>query len=359
MKKLGFGLMRLPKQKDQIDIERTAAMADAFLKKGFTYFDTAYVYEGSEEAFRLAIGSRQPRECYQLANKLPVWCMNSAEDAPKIFATSLQRCGVDYFDYYMVHSITDDKIEQIRRWGLFDFCRQKKKEGKVRKIGFSFHGTPAMLESLMRENPDVDFVQLQINYLDWNNGVIASGKNYEIARHYGKEIIVMEPVKGGALANLRPQAMEMFSSLDPAASAASFALRFAGTLEGVMMVLSGMSDEAQLQDNMSTFDQLTPLSETEKKVIDQVCRITLDSPVIACTDCRYCVKGCPQNIAIPDIFKAYNKEQLSADGARRYQEATQNSKKAADCIGCGACEEVCPQHLPIMKTLAAAGKIFD
>ncbi len=359
MKKLGFGLMRLPKENDQIDIERTAAMANTFLQNGFTYFDTAYVYEGSEEAFRLAIGSRHPRDCYQLANKLPVWCMKKAEDAQEIFSASLTRCGVEYFDYYMVHSITDDVVEQIRAWGLFDFCRQKKKEGKVKHIGFSFHGSPAMLETLLQENPDVDFVQLQINYLDWDNGIIASGKNYEIARRHGKEIVVMEPVKGGTLANLRPEALQVFSKLDPTASAPSYALRFAGTLDGVMMVLSGMSDEEQMEDNIQTFTDLKELSSAEADAIKQVCRSTLDSPVIACTDCRYCVKGCPQNIAIPDVFKAYNKERLSSDGAQRYQKAIQDKGRAADCIACGACQEICPQHLPIIETLHAAAKLFD
>lgn len=358
MKKLGFGLMRLPKHENNIDIERTATMANEFLKRGFTYFDTAYVYEGSEEAFRKAIGARHRREEYQLANKLPVWMMKTAEDAARIFATSSERCGVDYFDYYMVHSITDDKVQKIKEYDLFGFCRQLKKEGKIRNFGFSFHGTPAMLEQLLTENPDVDFVQLQINYLDWDNGIIAAGQNYEIAHRHGKDIIVMEPVKGGALANLKAEALEQFAAVDPNASAASFALRFAGTLPGVIMVLSGMSNEAQIADNLNTFTDLKSLSQKEQAAIEAARRITLDSPVIGCTACGYCVEGCPCSIPIPDIFKAYNQELLSGDGAERYQKATEQKGKANDCIACGACEGVCPQHLPIIDTLATASTLF-
>lgn len=359
MKKLGFGLMRLPKLGEQIDIERTAALADNFLRQGFTYFDTAYVYPGSEEAFRAAIGSRHKREEYLLADKLPVWALESAEDCEKVFTTSLERCGVDYFDYYMVHSITDDKLDKIKEYGMFDFCRRKKAEGKVKKMGFSFHGSPAVLEQLLNEHPDVDFVQLQINYLDWDNGIIASRINYETVRRHGKDIIIMEPVKGGALASLKPEAVAEFAAVDPKASPASFALRYAATLPGVIMVLSGMSDEAQVEDNLATFTNLKELSETEKAAIERVRRITLDSPVIACTACGYCVEGCPMEIPIPDIFKAYNKQLLSADGMDRYRKVTENKGKAADCIGCGGCEAVCPQHLPIVDTLSAAAKVFN
>ena len=359
MKKLGFGLMRLPKINDQIDIERTAALANSFLEQGFIYFDTAYVYPGSEVAFRQAIGGRHDRKEYLLANKLPVWEMKKAEDAEKIFAESLSRCGVDYFDYYMVHSITDDKVQEIRDLGLFDFCRRKKEEGKVKKIGFSFHGSNEVLETLLKEHPDVDFVQLQINYLDWDNGIIASGKNYETVRRHGKDIIVMEPVKGGTLATLKPEAEAEFAAVAPGSSPASFALRFAGTLPGVIMVLSGMSNEEQVADNLNTFTDLKPLTTAENEAIDRVCRITLDSPVIGCTACGYCEKGCPMNIPIPAVFKAYNKQLLSADGMETYRKVTDGKGVAADCIGCAACEEICPQHLPIVDTLAAAAKVFN
>lgn len=359
MKKLGFGLMRLPKQDEAIDIQRTAAMADRFLAAGYTYLDTAYVYNGSEAAFRQAIGARHDRNEYLLADKLPVWALESKEDCEKVFSTSLERCGVDYFDYYMVHSITDDKLEQIKQFEMFEFCRQKKAEGKVKRFGFSFHGSNAALEQLLNEHPDVDFVQLQINYLDWDNGIIAAGKNYETVRRHNKDIIIMEPVKGGALASLKQEAMDVFAQIDPSASAASFALRYAATLPGVIMVLSGMSDEAQLEDNIATFDALKELTPAEREAIDKVRRITLDSPVISCTACGYCVEGCPQNIPIPDIFKAYNRQLLSADGMERYRKVTEGKGTAADCIGCSACEGVCPQHLPIVDTLAAAAKVFN
>ena len=359
MKKLGFGLMRLPKLNEQIDITRTAAMTDEFLKQGFTYFDTAYVYPGSEEAFHAAIGSRHKREEYLLADKLPVWALESAEDCEKVFATSLARCGVDYFDYYMVHSITDDKLDKIKEYKMFDFCRRKKAEGKVKRIGFSFHGSPAVLEDLLNEHPDVDFVQLQINYLDWDNGIIASRINYETVRRHGKDIIIMEPVKGGALANLKADAVAEFAAVTPGASPASFALRYAATLPGVIMVLSGMSNEEQMADNLATFGNLKELSEAERHAIETVRRITLDSPVIGCTACGYCVEGCPSGIPIPSIFKAYNQQLLSGNGGERYAKVTDGKGKAADCIGCGACENVCPQHLPIVQTLADAAKTFD
>ena len=355
MKKLGFGLMRLPKKAECIDIDRTAAMADEFLARGYTYFDTAYVYEGSEDAFFQAIGSRHKREEYLLADKLPLWTMKCKEDAESIFQTSLSRCGTDYFDYYMLHSLTDDKIGQLEEYDCWNFCLRKKAEGKIRNFGFSFHGSPAVLEKLLTEHPEVDFVQLQINYLDWNNGVIASGKCYEIARRFDKPIIVMEPVKGGTLANLKPEAAALLKDGSPA----SYALRFAATLPGVMMVLSGMSDEAQMRENLDTFDKLKELSAKERTAIEQVSRITLDSPVIACTACGYCVEGCPMDIPIPKIFSAYNKEQLSANGKERYEKAVAAGGTASECIGCGACEGVCPQHLPIIDTLKQVSEIFD
>ncbi len=355
MKKLGFGLMRLPRDGERIDIERTAAMADEFLARGYTYFDTAYVYEGSEEAFFKAIGSRHKREEYLLADKLPLWPMKCKEDAEKIFETSLSRCGTDYFDYYMLHSLTDDKIAQLDEYDCWNFCLKKKAEGKIRNFGFSFHGSPAMLEQLLTKHPEVDFVQLQINYLDWDNGVIASGKCYEIAHRHGVPIIVMEPVKGGTLANLKPEAAALLKDGSPA----SYALRFAGTLPGVMMVLSGMSDEAQMRENLDTFDDLQPFSEEETAAIREVSRITLDSPVIGCTACEYCVKGCPMDIQIPKIFDAYNRQLLSGKGKEKYEKVTSDHGAASACIECGACETVCPQHLPIIDTLKKATEVFE
>ncbi len=355
MKKLGFGLMRLPQGDSGIDTLRSAAMADEFLKRGYTYFDTAYVYEGSEQAFYKAVGSRHKREEYLLADKLPVWEMTCKEDAEKIFLTSLERCGVEYFDYYMLHSLTDDKIADLDRFDCWDFCQKKKAEGKIRNFGFSFHGSPEMLEKLLSLHPEVDFVQLQINYIDWDNGVIASGKCYEIARRHNKPIIVMEPVKGGTLANLKPEAAGLLTE----GSAASYALRFAATLPGVMMVLSGMSDEQQMRDNLNTFDKLKALDEGEKQALAKVSEIMLGSAVVGCTACRYCVKGCPMEIPIDKIFSAYNREMLSGNARERYQKATKDKNGASACIACGACEGVCPQHLPIIETLKNAVEKFE
>ncbi len=355
MKKLGFGLMRLPKEENGIDTLRSAAMADEFIARGYTYFDTAYVYEGSEVAFYKAVGSRHKREEYLLANKLPVWEMKCAEDAEKIFGTSLERCGVEYFDYYMLHSLTDDKIADLDKYDCWNFCLKKKAEGKIRHFGFSFHGSPEMLEKLLSLHPEVEFVQLQINYIDWDNGVIASGKCYEIATRHNVPIIVMEPVKGGALANLKPEAAKLLTE----GSAASYALRFAATLPGVMMVLSGMSDEEQMRDNLDTFDKLKALDEQEQKAIKEVSRIMLDSAVVGCTACRYCVKGCPMEIPIDQIFAAYNREMLSGNASERYQKAIKDKNGASACIACGACEGVCPQHLPIIETLKSAAEKFE
>ncbi|MBR5783370.1 MAG: aldo/keto reductase [Clostridia bacterium] len=356
MKKLGFGLMRLPKEQEQIAIERSAQMANRFLERGYTYFDTAYVYNGSEVAFRKAVAERHQRSEYLLANKLPVWCMKCAEDAQKIFDTSLERCGVDYFDYYMLHSITDDKVEDLYKYDCWNFCRKLKSEGKIRNFGISFHGSPQVLEQLLSDNTDLDFVQLQINYLDWDNGVIASGKCYEICRRHNKPIIIMEPVKGGTLASLKPEAAAL---LDDTRSPASYALRFVMGLEGVMMVLSGMSDEAQMEENLATFDAAEPLTEQEQDTLKKVANVLLDSPVVGCTACGYCVKGCPMEIPIPKIFSAYNREILSSDGKAKYNKVTENKNSASACIACGACETACPQHLPIVDTLKKASEIFE
>lgn len=354
MKKLGFGLMRLPKNASEIDIARTAAMADEFLERGYTYFDTAYVYDGSEEAFYKAVASRHKREEYLLANKLPVWEMKCREDAQKIFDTSLARCGVEYFDYYMLHSLTDDVVATLDEYDCWNFCLDKKAKGQIKNFGFSFHGSPEMLENLLSKHPEVDFVQLQINYVDWDHGVIASGKCYEIARRHNTPIIVMEPVKGGTLANLKKEAAALLGEGSPA----GFALRFAATLPGVMMVLSGMSDEAQMRENLATFDDLQELSAKEKAALREVTRIMLDSAVVSCTACRYCVKGCPMDIPIDEIFSAYNKQMLSGKGVEKYRKLTEKKNGADACIACGACEKICPQHLPIIDTLKSAVKVF-
>ena len=255
---LGFGLMRLPQAGEQIDIEQTSRMVDAFLEAGFTYFDTAYVYNGSEDAARRALVERHPRDRYTLATKLNARVARDAQDARSQLEQSLARTGAGYFDYYLLHALQDSNVRQYDAWGLWDFVREQKAAGRIRRYGFSFHGTPALLDRLLTEHPDVDFVQLQINYADWDNPEVTSGANYEIARRHGKPVVIMEPVKGGALAAPPPQVRELFEAARPGASCASWALRFAASLDGVLAVLSGMSDTAQMQDNLATFAHFAP-----------------------------------------------------------------------------------------------------
>ena len=303
-KKLGFGLMRLPRKENrEIEIEKVSRMADTFLANGFTYFDTAYVYGGSEEAFRKAVVERHPRESFTVASKMAAWQLNDTFRPADMFQTSLSRCGITYFDYYLMHSLQESHGTVYEDNGCWEFGAQMKKEGKIKYLGFSFHGSPALLEKLLSEHPEVDFVQLQINYVDWDDENIASGRNYELCEKFNKDVVVMEPVKGGLLANLRPEARACLDDCDPAASSASYALRFAAALPNVKVVLSGMSTQEQMEDNVEVFKGLKPLTEAESEAIKEVCKILLSTPAVPCTSCRYCVKGCPKAIQIPDIFK--------------------------------------------------------
>lgn len=363
MKKLGFGLMRLPKVDGMIDVEQVKTMVDTFIQAGFTYFDTAYVYDQSEEAFQEAVVKRYPRKSYTIADKLPAWKINEKGDVEKIFQESLQRCGVDYFDYYLLHAILGNRSTLFEEFGAYDFCLKMKEEKKILHFGFSFHGTPELLEEILIKHPEVDFVQLQLNYLDWDNAMIASRKNYEICRKYHKQIIVMEPVKGGMLANLKPEIANIFKEHSNH-SPASFALRYVASLEGVCMVLSGMSNMQQVEDNLQTFTDLQPLSLEESQLVEQVKNEILKSTVVGCTACRYCCSGCPKKINIPELFKIYN--QLLNDGkVNLAKECYQNliakslSNHASSCIGCGKCESVCPQHIEIIAELKKISRFFD
>lgn len=362
-KKLGFGLMRLPMKDGAIDIPAVCKLVDSFISKGFTYFDTAYVYAGSEVAFREAVVKRYPRDSYTVATKMAGWVLNETLTPEIMFREQLERCGVDYFDYYLLHSLQPSRIEEYDQYQCWEFCRQKKAEGKIKNFGFSFHGDPLLLEKLLTEHPEVDFVQLQINYVDWDDNAIYAGANYDVCRKHGKDIVVMEPVKGGFLANIKPELMRKFHELDTKASAASYALRFAGSLPGVKMVLSGMNTEEQMNDNLSTFSNFIPLSEVEKSVIKEVTEGLLSVPTVPCTECRYCCKGCPMGINIPEIFKAYNmiltfgehfRPHLYYDGI-----LLTGSGKASSCIECGQCEAACPQHIEIIEKMKEASKLLD
>lgn len=364
VKKLGFGLMRLPRKEDKtIDQPQVCEMADKYLEAGFTYFDTAFVYNGSEDAFRQAVVERHSRDSFTVASKLAGWQLTKDFTARDMFETSLRRCGVEYFDYYLLHSMQESHGTIYEDNGCFEFVRRMKAEGKIRHIGFSFHGSPALLEKLLREHPEMEFVQLQINYVDWENELIASGRNYEIARKYGKDIVVMEPVKGGILANVRPEARKVLDEVDESASSAALALRFVASLPGVKVVLSGMSSMAQMEDNLASFANFVPLNEEERATIRRAGQVILDVPTVPCTACRYCVDGCPMHIQIPDIFKRYNMlltfgEHFRPHGLYRELIAA-GSGRAADCIQCGQCESACPQHIQIIDELAKASKLLD
>ncbi|MCR4707537.1 MAG: aldo/keto reductase [Clostridiales bacterium] len=362
-KKLGFGLMRLPQKDGRIDIQETAAMADEFLKRGYTYFDTAYVYAGSEEAFREAVVKRVPRESFTVADKMAGWVLSGKLSAEQMFEESLTRCGVSYFDYYLLHSLTPARMRDYEKHHCWEFLRDRKADGTAKHIGFSFHGDPPLLRRILSEHPEVEFVQLQINYADWESTAIWSGVCYDICREFGKEIVVMEPVKGGTLANLPEAAAQVLASARPGASPASFALRFVAGLPGVGMVLSGMSAGAQMADNLSTFDDLTPLSEEENAAILRAKEILLSADTIACTACRYCTKGCPRHIDIPEIFKADNMLRTFGEHGRPHffydNVRGMGSGRAGDCIACGRCEDVCPQHLPIISLLREASARLD
>ena len=364
MKKLGFGLMRLP-QVDPEDwysailAEDFKKMADAFIKKGFTYFDTAYIYNGgnSEKAFREAVVRRYPREAYTICDKLPMMVFKKEEDMAPIFAEMLANCGVSYFDYLWLHAITGPNYEKAKKFHSFEYLSKLKEEGKARHIGFSFHGTPELLDEVLTAHPEAEYVQLQINYLDWEDPTVQSRKCYEICVKHGKKVIVMEPVKGGALANVPKEAEDLFRGADPAASAASWAIRFAASLDNVMVVLSGMSSQEQLEDNTAYMEHFRPLSPEQRGMVMKAGEIIRKNIAIPCTACRYCIPVCPKQICIPDYFSIYNTIRRFGDKAGNdvinyYNNLTQMHGAPTDCIKCGQCEQRCPQHLPIRKNLA-------
>ena len=366
MPKLGFGLMRLPQTDGKIDHEHVCRMVDAYMAAGLNYFDTAYVYHGglSEVEAREVIVKRYPREAFMLATKLPAWCLHGPEDRDKVFQEQLERAGVDYYDFYLLHSVEDgSNYDTYVKSDCFNWAMQKKAEGKIRHFGFSFHGSPELLESVLDQHPEVEFVQIQLNYADWNNPVVQSGRLYEILCDRGIPIIVMEPVKGGTLATLKPELEAMYRGLRPEASMASWALRFVGSLPGVMTILSGMSSDEQMRDNLATFADFQPLTEQERDAVEKVTAIMLDIPLIGCTACRYCVDGCPMGISIPDVFRAMNTRTLYNEQFRPktfYRNLiSQGHGKASACVQCGQCEGVCPQHLPIIDLLKQAAEAFE
>ena len=369
MKKLGFGMMRLPllneEDKKSIDKKTVCQMVDTFMERGFTYFDTAYMYHEyeSERAMKDVLVTRKDRDSYTLASKLPVMQLKEKEDMERIFNEQREKCGVEYFDYYLLHSLDAEHYKNVKRLDCFGFAMQKKAEGKVKHVGFSFHDSAEVLDQILTEHPEAEFVQLQLNYLDWEDEKVQSRKCYETAVKHGKKVVVMEPVKGGTLAKLPKKAEDVLKALHPDWSAASWAIRFVASLENVMVVLSGMSTPEQMDDNTAYMKEFEPLTEKEKQVLlGEVVDSIHEAAKIPCTACRYCVEGCPMNIAIPEYFALYNDEitdKGNSEHAKRYAELTKEHGKASDCVECGQCEGACPQHLPAITWLKKVAEVFE
>ncbi|MCM1100694.1 MAG: aldo/keto reductase [Clostridium sp.] len=360
--KLGFGLMRLPRKGLFMDVEQVKQMVDLYMEAGFRYFDTAFLYPGSEASTKKALVDRYPRESYLLATKLNALVAANEKAARKQFATSLERTGAGYFDYYLLHALMQGNYTRYDKFHLWDFVKEQKEKGLIRNVGFSFHADPQLLDELLTLHPEVDFVQLQINYADWENPSVASRANYEVARRHGKSIIIMEPVKGGMLADPPAEARKLFREYHPDMSFASWAIRFAASLDGVLTVLSGMSNVEQMRDNLSYMKDFKPLNGEEQKIIQQVQRILGKSSTIPCTACHYCTEGCPKKIPIPEIFAAMNKQLgngQTEEAVADYRKAVGEGSGALACVNCGQCEKACPQHLTVMEHLQKCAAMLE
>lgn len=372
-KKLGFGLMRLPHIEEngesRIDIELVKKMVDEFMSRGFTYFDTAWMYcnNKSEEATKEFLVDRYPRDKFTLTTKLPSYMLKCEDDRDKIFNEQLRRTGAGYFDYYLIHDVNSNSIKTFEELKCFDWIVEKKNQGLVKTIGFSFHDGPELLDRILTDYPQMEFVQLQINYLDWENKGVQSRACYEVAMKHNKKIIVMEPVKGGMLANVPDEVTDMFKTADADKSVASWAIRFAASLENVFMVLSGMSNMEQLLDNIGYMEDFVPLTKDEIAMAHRAADIINRNIDIACTGCSYCTVDCPKNIPIPKYFSLYNADLQEKRSGKRswttqecyYETLTENYGKASDCIKCGKCEKMCPQHLEIRKYLEYVAEHFE
>lgn len=357
MKKLGFGLMRLPllnaEDQTSIDKEQVCRMVDTFIERGFTYFDTAYMYHKntSELAARECLVKRHPRDSFTLASKMPSMFLKEKGDLERFFNEQLEKCGVEYFDYYLMHTLCTDFYDTVEALDGFGFLARMKAAGKIRHVGFSFHDGPELLDRILTDHPESEFVQIQFNYLDYDSPSVRSRECLEVAKKHGTPVIVMEPVKGGKLANVPADVAEMFSRVTPGASPASWALRYAASFDNVFMVLSGMSDMAQLIDNTETMKDFEPLSDNEMKTVYTAAKMIDGKITVPCTACRYCVDECPMSIPIPEYFELYNRECAGENVVSEYKETSCTHASPADCISCRSCEGHCPQHLKISELL--------
>ena len=368
-KKLGFGLMRLPLLDENdgasIDLELTKKMVDAFIKNGFTYFDTAWMYCGfaSENATKEVLVKRYPRDSYTLATKLHAGFIKTKEDRDAVFNKQLEKTGVEFFDYYLLHDIGQDHYKIYNDLDCFNWIIDKKEKGLVKHVGFSFHDNAQLLDKVLTEHPEMEFVQLQMNYLDWESAEVQSRKCYEVASKHGKPVIVMEPVKGGTLADVPAEVRESFAAYHPDLSVPSWAIRFVASLDNVAMVLSGMSNMEQLMDNISYMKEFVPMNAEETELVHKAAEMIKDSIAIPCTGCSYCTEGCPMQIAIPDLFRVYNKskrgEITDVEANEEYRQLTESGGKARECLACGQCQVACPQHLEIINYLKDVAKCME
>lgn len=361
-KNFGFGCMRLPTVNDEIDHIAFCEMVDAFIEAGFNYFDTAHGYHGgkSEVALRECLVKRYPRDSFELCNKLSTNFFESANEILPFFYNQLEWCGVEYFDYYLMHAQDRNIYEKFMSCNAYEIAKCLKADGKIRHLGISFHDKADVLERILTEHPEIEIVQIQFNYMDYEDQSVESRKVYEVCRKFNKPVIVMEPVRGGSLVRLPDEAKRVLDALD-GGSYASYAIRYAAGFDGIVMVLSGMGDINMVKDNTAYMSDFKPLNDTEREAVAKVCSILTSQDLIPCTACNYCTDSCPMNIPIPDFFSCLNgKKRFNTWNANYYYGIyTEKGVKASDCIECGACETLCPQHIKIRDLLKDVAKEFE
>lgn len=358
----GFGCMRLPMSGNDVNMTEFIKMVDCFMQNGFNYFDTAHPYIGgkSETAIRDGLAKRYPRESYVLVNKLSGYVFDSYEDIYTAFNEQLELCGVEYFDIYLMHAQNRNNFEFYKKKRAYETAFELKKQGKVKHVGISFHDKAEILDKILTEYPEIEIVQIQFNYLDYDDPVIEGKECYEICRKHNKPIIIMEPVKGGSLVNLPAEAQQILDNLN-GSSNASYALRYCAGFDGVIMTISGMGNMDMMTDNINTMQNFKPLTQEELKAIEEVKKIIIKQSLIPCTACKYCIDGCPKHVPIPDLFTFYNEYKVTKnpDIKRTYAKTTEEGNNASSCIGCKQCEAICPQHLVITKQLEKVANVFD